>query len=58
MYGFKILNWINLDYFLKFIVHELNSKIIKSVMMMLTEIKKLMLMDCSLKVIYSLLLEL
>jgi hypothetical protein len=39
MYGFKILNQINLDYFLKFIVHELNSEIVKSVMMVLTERK-------------------
>jgi hypothetical protein len=40
MYGFKILNRINLDYFLNFVVHELNSEIVKSIMMVLTEIKK------------------
>jgi hypothetical protein len=36
MYHFKILNQIKLDYFLKFVVHELNSKIVKSKIMILT----------------------
>jgi hypothetical protein len=29
MYYFKILNQIKLDYFFKFVVHKLNSKMIK-----------------------------
>jgi hypothetical protein len=33
MYHFKILNQIKLDYFLKFVIHELNSKIVKSEIM-------------------------
>jgi hypothetical protein len=36
MYGSKILNRIKLDYFLKFIVHELNSEMVKSEMTLLT----------------------
>jgi hypothetical protein len=36
MYHFKILNQIKLDYFLKFVVHELNSKIVKSKIIILT----------------------
>jgi hypothetical protein len=32
MYCSKILNQIKLDYFLKFVVHELNSKMVKSEM--------------------------
>jgi hypothetical protein len=40
MYGFNILNQINLDYFLKFVVHEIIFEIVKSIMMVLTEIKK------------------
>jgi hypothetical protein len=35
MYHYKILNQIKLDYFLKFIVHELNSE-----MVVLTEREK------------------
>jgi hypothetical protein len=37
MYRSKILNPTKLDCFLKFVVHELNSKIIKSGMVVLTE---------------------
>jgi hypothetical protein len=37
MYRSKILNRIKLDYFLKFIVYELNSEMVKSEMLMLTE---------------------
>jgi hypothetical protein len=40
MYRSKILNQIKLYYFLKFIVHELNSEMIKSAMMVLTEREK------------------
>jgi uncharacterized membrane protein YGL010W len=40
MYHFKICNRIKLVYFLKFIVHKINSKMIKSKMMMLTEREK------------------
>jgi hypothetical protein len=34
MYHSTILNRIKLDYFLKFVVHELSSEIVKSEMMM------------------------
>jgi hypothetical protein len=37
MYHSKILNRIKLYYFLKFVVHELNSKMFKSEMVVLTE---------------------
>jgi hypothetical protein len=37
MYHFKNLNRIKLDYFLKFIVYELNSEMVKSEMLMLIE---------------------
>jgi hypothetical protein len=40
MYHSKILNRIKLDYFLKFVVHELNSEIVKSGMVVLTEREK------------------
>jgi hypothetical protein len=40
MYHSKILNRIKLDCFLKFVVHELNSEMVKSGIMMLTERKK------------------
>jgi hypothetical protein len=36
MYHSKILNRIKLDCFLKFVVHEMNSEMVKSEMMMLT----------------------
>jgi hypothetical protein len=36
MYRSKILNRIKLDYFLKFVVHELNSEMVKSGMVVLT----------------------
>jgi hypothetical protein len=36
MYCSKILNQIKLDYFLKFVVHELNSKMVNSGMVVLT----------------------
>jgi hypothetical protein len=36
MYRSKILNQIKLDYFLKFIVHELNSEMVKFGMVVLT----------------------
>jgi hypothetical protein len=35
MYRSKILNQIKLDYFLKFVIHELNSKMVKFEMVML-----------------------
>jgi hypothetical protein len=37
MYRSKILNRIKLDCFLKFVVHELNSEIVKSEIVVLTE---------------------
>jgi hypothetical protein len=40
MYSSKILNRIKLDCFLKFVVHELNSEMVKSGMMVLTEREK------------------
>jgi hypothetical protein len=41
MYCSKILNRIKLDYFLKFVVHELNYKMVKSEMVVvLTEREK------------------
>jgi hypothetical protein len=40
MYRSKILNQIKLDYFLKFIVHELNSEMVKFGMVVLTEREK------------------
>jgi hypothetical protein len=40
MYRSKILNLIKLDFFLKFVVHKLNSKIVKSRMVVLTEREK------------------
>jgi hypothetical protein len=40
MYHSKILNRIKLDCFLKFVVHELNSEMVKSGIMMLTEREK------------------
>jgi hypothetical protein len=36
MYCSKILNQIKLDYFLKFVVREMNSEIVKSEMVVLT----------------------
>jgi hypothetical protein len=36
MYHFKICNRIKLVCFLKFVVHEMNSKMVKSGMMVLT----------------------
>jgi hypothetical protein len=45
MYCFKILNLIKLDYFLKFIVHELNYEMINSEMMMLTDKEKIDVAD-------------
>jgi uncharacterized protein (DUF302 family) len=40
MYRSKILNQIKLDYFFKFVVHELNSEMVKSGMVVLTEREK------------------
>jgi hypothetical protein len=40
MYSSKILNRIKLDCFLKFVVHELNSEMVKSGMMVLTKREK------------------
>jgi hypothetical protein len=37
MYRSKILNWIKLDYFLKFVIHELNSEMVNSGMVVLIE---------------------
>jgi hypothetical protein len=40
MYCFKICNQIKLIYFLKFVDHKINSKMIKSGMVVLTEREK------------------
>jgi hypothetical protein len=40
MYGSKILYRIKLDCFLKFVVHELNSEMVKSGIVVLTEREK------------------
>jgi hypothetical protein len=40
MYHSKNLNRIKLHYFLKFVVHELNSEMVKSKMVMLIEREK------------------
>jgi hypothetical protein len=40
MYHFKICNQIKLVYFLKFVIHEMNSKMVKSGMVMLTGTEK------------------
>jgi hypothetical protein len=40
MYRFKICNRIKLVYFLKFVVHKINSKIVKSEMVVLTRREK------------------
>jgi hypothetical protein len=45
MYYFKICNRIKLVYFLKFVVHQINSKIVKCKIMMLR--KKMMLLNAS-----------
>jgi hypothetical protein len=50
MYYFKILNQIKLDYFLKFVVHELNSKMVKSRMVMLTERENIDVIDADVTV--------
>jgi hypothetical protein len=41
MYGSKILNRIKLYCFLKFVVHKLNSEMVKSGMVLLTEREKI-----------------
>jgi hypothetical protein len=40
MYHFKICNQIKLVCFLKFIIHEINSKMVKTKMVVLTEREK------------------
>jgi hypothetical protein len=45
MYHFKILNQIKLDYFFKFVVHKLNSKIVKSKIMILAIRKNIDMTD-------------
>jgi hypothetical protein len=45
MYGFKIYNRIKLVSFLKFIVHKINYKIVKSVMMVMTGREKIDMID-------------
>jgi hypothetical protein len=45
MYRSKILNRIKLDCFLKFVVHKLNSEMVKSEMMVLTEREKTNMAD-------------
>jgi hypothetical protein len=52
MYRSKILNRIKLDCFLKFVVHELNSEIVKSEIVVLTvRERKMILMGCSLEAV-------
>jgi hypothetical protein len=50
MYGSKILNRIKLDCFLKLVVHELNSEMVKSGMMLLTEREKTNVADADIAV--------
>jgi hypothetical protein len=50
MYCFKILNQIKLDYFLKFVAHKLNSKMVKSRMVMLTERENIDVIDADVTV--------
>jgi hypothetical protein len=50
MYRSKILNRIKLDYFLKFVVHELNSEMVKSGMVVLTVREKLDVADADVTV--------
>jgi hypothetical protein len=40
MYHFKICNQIKLVYFIEFVVHEINSEMVKSEMMVLTRREK------------------
>jgi hypothetical protein len=42
MYRSKILNRIKLDYFLKFVVHELNYEMVESEMVVLTGRRRLL----------------
>jgi hypothetical protein len=49
MYHSKILNRVQLYCFLKFVVHELNSKMVKSGMVVLTEREKAEADGCRLK---------
>jgi hypothetical protein len=50
MYHSKILNRINLDCFLKFVVLELNSKMVKSGMVLLTKRKNADMTDADIYV--------
>jgi hypothetical protein len=50
MYRSKILNRIMLDCFLKFVVHELNSEIVKSGMVVLTGREKTNVTDADMAV--------
>jgi hypothetical protein len=50
MYHYKILNRIKLDCFLKFVVHELNSEMVKSGMMLLTGREKTNVADADIAV--------
>jgi hypothetical protein len=50
MYHYKILNQIKLDCFLKFIVHKLNSEIVKSRMVVLTGREKVDVADANVAV--------
>jgi hypothetical protein len=54
MYHSKILNRIKLDYFLKFVVHELNSKMVKSGMVVLTGREKADVTDADVLVCWKL----
>jgi hypothetical protein len=54
MYRSKILNRIMLDCFLKFIVHELNSEIVKSGMVVLTGREKTNVTDTDMVVDWKL----
>jgi hypothetical protein len=50
MYHSKILNQIKLDYFLKFVLYELNSEIVKSRMVVLTGREKVDVADANVAV--------
>jgi hypothetical protein len=51
MYHFKICNRIKLVYFLKFVVHKINSEMVKSRMVVLTGRKKSDMVDADVVIV-------
>jgi hypothetical protein len=51
MYHFKICNRIKLVYFLKFVVHEINSEMVKFRMVVLTGRKKSDMVDADVVIV-------